>query len=776
MRADIVYAVLGIVSNIIIIVCAVEVIIQNKSFAIRGVISYISLLLTFMAGNAFFIVQVLSKDTDFSFLMFKLQTFSTILTVFFYVLFLRINLKTKKFNILPISLFLAGAALFSYLIFLNPFSLFYKNYELAEIFEGVFQLQIDFNYLFFIFQGLLYSVFLFWVVKAVYASIKGVMHKLQSIFMIFSVVPLIITNILYLLKITHFDMTNILFAVSAILLTVCLTKYGIMDTLQYFRSNFLTLFSDPFFILLPDGQIEYLNGAAEKIFDIKTDEVKGKKYNEINSDFPIIENFEINKGNSVYKISATKLVNKSGRNLATTVILKDITEQKRTIEKLEYLTSFDKVTGLINTDRFVEKVQSIKDSSERGLENSLMLAVGIENDSFFKGITSVDEKNDLYKQIVGHITGLLDKNFEMSRFSDNEFFIFSNDQRHSLKYITDLFERSYKKEFNIFGTGFNVIFNMGIYVAENKDITVNEAIEKASYALRAAFLNSMSYKVYDFNLSQQHELKKNLITSLPSIDYMRDFYLEFQPIVDIKNNKVAGAEALLRWKHPIYGNLSPALFIPIFESANEMGKLGEVIISKACDAILNLKGIIEEDFKLSVNISKKQVDNENIVDEIKRIIREKKIDPKYLDFEITETAASKKHENVKSFSRRIKEMGSSVSLDDFGSGDTSIAYITEFGVDKLKLDISISDNAHVDKQRGIIVKSLLQMCNNLKIDVVVEHVENIDALESLSRQGFSLIQGYIFSRSLPLKAFAEFYIEFNKNKKEIIKTKEKVRK
>ncbi len=775
MNADLVHSLICILATIVILVCVVIVLHHNRSFAIKGVVSYIALLATFVAGNVFFVIQCLTKNEASALLAFKMQMIITLFTIAFYIMFFRQSLTGKRINIWYLAGGAAASAAYTVLVLINPKSLMISSYGFEEYGGGAMQFEITFAPLFVVFQAAIYGFFMYWVVRIIIAGVKRQLLRKQTLIMASSVVVPVIANVLFLAHVFFYDYTNIIFAFSAMMLTYCLTQFGIKDPVVYLKNNLMSMLSDPFFILTSDGAVEYANPAAERLSGRTLSYLKGKKLFEINAGFPV----EINANVSIvdlvsddpssYKLSVIALNNQSGRFCGMMVMLHDITEQKIASEQLKYLTTFDKVTNLINADTFIEIVENYKNNSPSGLDRTAFLAIAVDNVEYLKGIANIEQKNELLRQIVEFISSVIDENYCFSRFGESEFYIFSNGRPLPLSDMRQKLEGVRQKVFTISGISFNIDFCIGAYVADSSDISAKEAVDRAAYVLRSAMSGSKNFQIYDFNMSQQHELKRNLIGSLNTINYAQDFYMEFQPIVDIRSNKVVAAEALLRWRHPIYGNLSPAVFIPIFESVNEMDKLGYVIIEKVCDALKAWSGILDDDFKMSLNVSKKQLDNPALIEDIKKIIAAKRISPQLLDFEITETAASRTPEFVKNFCSRIKALGSSVSMDDFGSGDTSIAYITEFGVNKLKLDISISDNAHIDKKRGIVVKSLLQMCDSLKIPVVVEHVESIDALESLKKQGFSLIQGYIFSRPLPSYAFISFYKDFNGKKENSIK-------
>ncbi len=767
MQSNEIHALLCGASSLVVFFCLISVLVLSKSYSIKGRRTFVTLLWSFIVGNVFNIIQLLSEDVEISMIAFQAQTFLTILTTVCFVLLFRYNLPNyQRMKGLQISLCLITAIGSSVLIFTNPGGTFYREYWMAPIIDGTLQLQIDFGLLFYLFQCILYGLFMFCMVRVIVSCAKRQILFKQALYMVTPVVILIFANVFYVLEITPYDYTNILVFVLGFLLFYCLMNYGIMDTTPFVRRNMFTLLRDPFLVVLPGGRIEHLNRGAEKLLGRSLGEIRGKTLHQVNPAFPeaIDADFlEVEleaEPPLIVQMNFTLLADKRNRQFGRLIMMRDITKQYLDNRQLEYLASFDKITGLINADTFLKVIERYHEGAPEGLYGTYIFAAALDNAPFLRGIASKKQKDKLYLDIAKYIQRILGNGFLISRFGEDEFYIFSNGVDVGIMEFCSEFERTKHAVFTVDGQHFSASFRMGIYGAENSKITPAEAIDRAAFALRSVLSKNRSLEIYDFIMAQQHELYKKLVTSITNIDYVGEFFLEFQPIVDITAGRVAAAEALLRWTHPIYGNLSPAVFIPIFESANEMYHLGYVILEKACAALASWQAFVSPDFKLSINISKRQIDDPALIPDIKKIIAQYGVDPTMLDFEITETSTSGNVSNVVQFCRAVHEMGASISMDDFGSGDTSIAYITDMGINKLKLDISLSDNSHIDEQRGVVVKSLLNMCNSLNIAVVVEHVENIDALLSLKNQGFALIQGYIFSRSLPQKQFLQYYESF----------------
>ncbi len=771
MQSNELHATLCGVATLIIIFCVIVLYFRNKAFAFKGIWLYGALFLAFAVTNVLFMVEILTDDVSVSMLCFKTESFLIMLIVILYVSLFRVYFDVfkhiKRWQLILCILF---CLVFSIFTFFNPANVFFQSYEFSDLRTGVLQLDIQFNPLYFICQGALYFFLIYCVIRLFTSSIRGKIFLKQAVLMGVAILMLIIFFCAYLVGLTKYDYSNILAAVSAILLTYSAINYGILDTIPYVKRNVFSLFTDPLLVILTDNKIEAVNSAAERLFSMKSDEIVGKSLHEIQKCFPerldddIFEVSVLCDTPKRIRATSTALADDKGKQFGKLVMLHDVTEEIMMIEKLEYLTSFDPITGLKNAESFLEAMRNYRDNSPSGLTGTYIFSSVLANSNFLKGIATKKQKNDIYAAIAHGIQELLPSGYLLSRFSDNEFLIFSNGVQVNLNNFFLAFEGNKHTSLSFSDQYFTVDLRLGSYAIDDPKDSPEKAIEKASFAVRSAIKNGKSYELYDFNMAQQHELHKKLMASLSTIDYENEFFLEFQPIIDTANKIVVGAEALLRWTHPIFGSLSPAVFIPIFESANEMYRLGYVILDKACKALSAFEKNVSNDFKLSINISKNQINSKNLLDDIRHFISANELSPEMLDFEFTETAASENVNSVIEFCNAIHALGASVSMDDFGSGDTTLAYITDMSLDKVKLDISLSENSHLDPRRAVVLKSLLNMCNELGVSLVVEHVESIDALLNLQEQGFSLIQGYIFSRPLSEQDFLNYYKLFNNGK------------
>ncbi len=231
--------------------------------------------------------------------------------------------------------------------------------------------------------------------------------------------------------------------------------------------------------------------------------------------------------------------------------------------------------------------------------------------------------------------------------------------------------------------------------------------------------------------------------------------LVYQPQLDTVTNKIIGAEALLRWSNDELGFVSPANFIPIAEESGQIEKIGEWILEQACKQLAEWKQQLEQPFTLAINLSAVQFRNSLLTEQVLNSISKYNLSSHDIELEITETTA------VEDISHTIKQMkqlttaGIKFSLDDFGTGFSSLTSLKKFPISKLKVDKSFVDDMLTDADDEAIVEAILSLADILDVSTIAEGVETQEQLDSLKNKGCLAIQGYLFSRPLPPNEFIE---------------------
>ena len=229
------------------------------------------------------------------------------------------------------------------------------------------------------------------------------------------------------------------------------------------------------------------------------------------------------------------------------------------------------------------------------------------------------------------------------------------------------------------------------------------------------------------------------------MDYFRAFY---QPLVSLQSGRVVAVEALARWIHPVRGTISPIEFIETAEETGLILVIGELIFRTACQDLMKWKKAGLSDFRLAVNFSAKQFQHSNLPRLIKTVLSETGVSPGDLEIEITESAAMLNIEFSIGLMKELSEMGIQISIDDFGTGYSSLSYLKRFPIKTLKIDRSFLHNVPDDPDNCSIIRTIIAMAGNLKLNVIAEGVENQKQLDFLKNNGCETAQGYFFSEPL----------------------------
>jgi EAL domain-containing protein (putative c-di-GMP-specific phosphodiesterase class I) len=238
-----------------------------------------------------------------------------------------------------------------------------------------------------------------------------------------------------------------------------------------------------------------------------------------------------------------------------------------------------------------------------------------------------------------------------------------------------------------------------------------------------------------------------------------ELVLFYQPLVHAKTKRVVGLEALIRWQHPDLGLLSPAHFISAAELSGLIVPIGSWVLRTACRQTKLWQKRIDPDLTVSVNLSARQFQQGNLIEEVRSVLEDTGLAPPSLELEITESNAMQNAENTINTLRELKALGVCIAMDDFGTGYSSLNYLKRFPFDTLKLDRSFVRDVCADSSDAAIVSAAIAMAHSLKLHVTAEGVETEEQLEFLRQHECDRIQGYLFSPPLSLDKLEAFLTE-----------------
>jgi diguanylate cyclase (GGDEF)-like protein/PAS domain S-box-containing protein len=434
-------------------------------------------------------------------------------------------------------------------------------------------------------------------------------------------------------------------------------------------------------------------------------------------------------------------------------IISDITENKIKEQKINYLAFRDSLTGLYNRAYFMERL-SIE--INKAHENNEILAVLFMDLDGFKKINdnlghSIGDK--LLKEVATRFEKQIRKDDIISRLGGDEFIILIKNIINienvvlAVQRIMSVFKYPYLiGEYKIY-----VSASIGISIYPNDGVNSEVLIRNADIAMyNAKDSGKNKFKFYCPNLNDKIQEEFILENNLRDVLNKDEFFLNYQPIVDINTQKIIGMEALLRWNHPKLGLIPPDKFIPVAENSGFIIDIGKWVLKNACIQAKKMHDLGINIF-ISVNISVNQLKEENFIEYVSKILKETGINPKYVDLEITESISMENIDYITDVLNKLKYLEVNISMDDFGTGYSSLGQLKNFYISKLKIDRSFIKDIYIDSNSTAIVSAIIAMAKNLNIKVVAEGVEANQQLKFLKDNGCEMAQGYLFSPPVDLQ-------------------------
>jgi diguanylate cyclase (GGDEF)-like protein len=472
--------------------------------------------------------------------------------------------------------------------------------------------------------------------------------------------------------------------------------------------------------------------------------------------------FEILKNDiSVYvNLSCVPMFDTDGKVAGGITIINDITNEITAKEEMIRHAYYDILTNIPNRTLLMDKLKSFLIDSNDQEEYAALLVFDIDN---FKKVNETyghDVGDNLLKQVVTRIEKIISTSETFSRISGNKFVIFipklNNDEKQSqekIKQYIDTINTQFLLPLNLAGEEYHLSFTIGTVLFNDDSASAYDLLKRSETAMYRA-KNAVKGSSLFYRSSMSADIKEELMleNDIHKAIKNHEFEIHYQPQLDFEENKITGAEALVRWNHPTKGSIPPATFIPIAEDSGIIIKLEEWIFDKVLSEIRNislLKGGFTLDH-IAINVSTINFLQPLFVENLMLLVSKHKVKPEWIELEITENGVM---ENLKEAVQKVHELksfGFTVSLDDFGTGYSSLAYLKELPVDTIKIDQSFVCNMHENTGDAMIVESVVAIGRKFNFKVLAEGVEDKETLTQLKSIHCDSYQGFLAHKPMPL--------------------------
>lgn len=425
--------------------------------------------------------------------------------------------------------------------------------------------------------------------------------------------------------------------------------------------------------------------------------------------------------------------------------------------ELKYTSSHDMLTGLPNRIYLHEQIQNIKKFSETNNKKFALIFLDLDH---FKNINDTlghDIGDALLKTVANILIASLPKESLIARIGGDEFIlVISNfeDPSEILPTINTLLQE-FRNELFIKGYSLRLSASMGISIYPNDSTNIKELMKYSDIAMYKAKSDGRdNFSFFTKSLNNKIHQEVDLINDMQRAYYDNEFELYYQAKVDVKTQKIIGAEALIRWNHKTRGMIGPNIFIPLAESTGFILSLGKFVIQQSIKDIKELNLLGFKNLKISINVSTRQFQNADLYTDLKDEIQLKQIDSKQLGIEITESIMMQHVSKTIATLQSIKDLGISIYIDDFGTGYSSLAYLKSFPIDTLKIDKTFVDDIRENENNNeIILNTILAMGKSLGLKVIAEGVEHKYQFDYLKEKECDIIQGYYFAKPMKKEDF-----------------------
>ena len=449
-------------------------------------------------------------------------------------------------------------------------------------------------------------------------------------------------------------------------------------------------------------------------------------------------------------VSAVK--NSRGEIVQYVGMFSDISERKAAEARIEYLAHYDPLTGLPNRtllqDRFTLAIAQAKRSHRR------VGVLFLDLDRFKKVNDTLGHSagDSVLQQTAHRLRGCLRQADFVARQGGDEFIaiISDLDMIHDAAHVAQKIIKAMGRAMEVHGHEIHMSPSIGISIYPDDGNNIEALLKNADIAMyqaKNAGRNNYQFFAQEMNESAFEHLAFE--TSLRRALDNQEFVLHYQPQIDIASGRITGAEALIRWRHPDLGMVSPAQFIPVAEESGLIVPISTWVLQQACAQAATWRKVLSAPLRVGINVSALQFRHRDFVELVTDTIDQSGIEASALELELTESVVMHDADSVIAKLLALQEVGVGLAIDDFGTGYSSLSYLKRFPIDRLKIDQSFVSDIGRNSDSEAIIQAIISMAHSLRLQTLAEGVETVEQFNFLRDHGGEEVQGYLFSRPIP---------------------------
>lgn len=453
------------------------------------------------------------------------------------------------------------------------------------------------------------------------------------------------------------------------------------------------------------------------------------------------------------KFSVLVTYSEDGVPVDKAIVVRNVTKEKLQNEELRYMAYYDPLTGLYNRNYFVVRLGEFIKRAEAQRDVISVLLIDIDDFRQINDGMGLLVGDEIVQMVGSYLKEFTDENFIICRMESDVFCaaIYNPGGEKSVEKIHKAISERLGQGFML-STGHELFLSVSIGVAEYPEASLSavELINCAEIVMyKAKDKGKAGIQYFDAPILQEFLQNVDIDNKLKDASVSHNFEMYFQPQYNSSDGRLRGVEALLRWRDENGNLISPGKFIPVAERNGTIVNIGKWVIEESLSRFAKWKEKYDYPMVISINISAIQYKRKNFVSTIMDAVNKYKVNPAEVELEITETILIEDLDDVREKLQTLREYGIRISLDDFGTGFSSLAYLRGLPIDTLKIDKSFVDNIEGDDSSRVIIDSIVGMVNKLGFESVAEGVETEEQYTYLKSIGCDMIQGYLLGKPMP---------------------------